>query len=266
MGCFVAADGTPLQVGPRASVQPWHPVNEGPEQVRAWRDFFVERGMKQPFRQAFRQIYLLTPAEEQALVYSNRFASHILNYQQVFALMKARRWASNYLGPYEGRFEGTAVREFGPYGLSAQFFFEAVEDDQGEERVLYCTTDQVRLVRTGDRNSTPVPLRDVPDVVFSEAMRDVDLFVGVTSIAADPTWSDRGVHRYLPYWQSVAFGDLTSAGLNRREVVAQLLPKLKMRDRCRLEGNYLVVRGRLHEYKIHLGTGNVLMSPDDRYL
>ena len=30
-----------------------------------------------------------------------------------------------------------------------------------------------------------VPLRDVPPVVLSEAMRDVDLFVGVTSIAAD---------------------------------------------------------------------------------
>ena len=30
--------------------------------------------------------------------------------------------------------------------------------------------------------------REIPPIVFSEAMRDVDLFVGVTSIGADTNW------------------------------------------------------------------------------
>jgi hypothetical protein len=42
---------------------------------------------------------------------------------------------------------------------------------------------------------------DVPLLVFTEAMRDVDLFVGVTSIGADPQWLDRGEdRRFETYW------------------------------------------------------------------
>jgi hypothetical protein len=52
----------------------------------------------------------------------------------------------------------------------------------------------------------------------------------------------------------------------RREVVEQLLPRLAIADRCSLEDRYLVVRGDLRSYKIHLGSSNILMAPNDRYL
>jgi hypothetical protein len=52
----------------------------------------------------------------------------------------------------------------------------------------------------------------------------------------------------------------------RREVLAQLVPKLAIADRCTLEDRYLVVRGDLRTYRIHLGSGNILMSPNDQYL
>jgi len=48
--------------------------------------------------------------------------------------------------------------------------------------------------------------------------------------------------------------------------LADLLPRLKIRDRCRLEDRFLVVRGDLRTYKIHLGSSNILMSPNDFYL
>jgi hypothetical protein len=35
---------------------------------------------------------------------------------------------------------------------------------------------------------------------------------------------------------------------------------------CRLDGRFLLVRGDLHEYRIHLGSANVLMEPGSRYL
>ena len=53
-----------------------------------------------------------------------------------------------------------------------------------------------------------MPLEDVPPIVFSEAMRDVDLFVGVSSIAADPAWQDHGDDRYTAYWRQASFGEL----------------------------------------------------------
>jgi hypothetical protein len=106
----------------------------------------------------------------------------------------------------------------------------------------------------------------VPAIVFSEAMRDVDLLVGVTSIAADPEWIDRGPDRLRDYWRDTTFGDLTESAVSRRELLAELLPSLRIADRCYVDEPSLVVRGRRRTYRIHLGRGNVLMEPNDRYL
>jgi len=46
----------------------------------------------------------------------------------------------------------------------------------------------------------------------------------------------------------------------------RLLPKLEVRERCRLEDRFLIVRGDRATYKIHLGSGNVMMEPGSRYL
>jgi len=59
---------------------------------------------------------------------------------------------------------------------------------------------------------------------------------------------------------------LNTASENRKTVLESLLPKLAIRDRCRLDGRFLVVRGDLHEYRIHIGSANVLIEPDSRYL
>jgi hypothetical protein len=49
-------------------------------------------------------------------------------------------------------------------------------------------------------------------------------------------------------------------------VLERLIPRLKVADRCRLTDRFLVVRGDRRSYKIHLGSGNILMEPDDQYL
>src|SRR5262249_11873130 len=122
----------------------------------------------------------------------------------------------------------------------------------------------------GTRDLSTIPAR-----AFSEAMRDVDLFVGVTSIGNDPTWADRGDRiddryrvndQYLGYWNDYAFGELGEAALGRRDLLERLLPTLPIADRARLDGRFLHVRGNLRAYKIHLGSGNILMEPNDAYL
>ena len=49
-------------------------------------------------------------------------------------------------------------------------------------------------------------------------------------------------------------------------MLERLIPRLKIADRCTLDDRFLVVRGDLRTYKIHLGSGNILMEPNDQYL
>lgn len=264
-------DGTSTPVGEGDEVRLWHPIRQPLSDVRAWRTHLTEAGQRQPFKQAFREIYLLTPAEETTGTYSNRFAAHIVRSPQLGALVRTRGWNAPHLGYWDGGYEATATKDVGEDGWRASFDYALVtNDDDGYETPSLAATDQVRFERwAGPRTGggwQPQALTEVPALVFSEAMRDVDLFVGVTSIAADPTWSDRGTAGQRDYWHAASFGDLTESAQMRKDAIAALLPRTKLRDRARLEGNFLVVSGHLRDYKIHLGSTNILMSPADTYL
>jgi hypothetical protein len=139
---------------------------------------------------------------------------------------------------------------------------------------LRLATDQVRFYPIDapeswahDRPVEPMPLEQIPALVLSEIMRDVDLFVGVASIGNDPTWSDGGPDgRFRVYWSSYSFGELSATAQTRRDLLARLLPRLAIGARATVDGRFLVVRGDLCTYKIHLGSGNILVSPTDTYL
>jgi hypothetical protein len=72
--------------------------------------------------------------------------------------------------------------------------------------------------------------------------------------------------QFNDYWQSYSFGELGVTAQLRRELLARLIPKLKIRDCCSFAERYLIVRGELNTYHIHLGSGNILMEPGSRYL
>ncbi|MFF5263078.1 DUF4132 domain-containing protein [Actinomadura viridis] len=263
---LVTVDGNALSLPDAgARVRLWHPIRATAPQVRAWRAFVTENEMVQPFKQAFREIYLLTPAEEETGVYSNRFAAHIVRYGHLYALFKERGWQSNHLGRHSDGYDGRARGLFAEGEWRACFFHEPAEEDF-TYTPAHAATDQVRFERRNGRRWAEVPLAEVPAVVFSEAMRDVDLFVAVTSIAADPAWADRGEHRHLAYWRETTFGELTASAEVRRDALARILPRTRIAGRCSLDGRYLVVRGDLRTYRIHLGSANILMEPDDSYL
>lgn len=91
--------------------------------------------------------------------------------------------------------------------------------------------------------------------------------MGVASVGNDPTWQDGGPGgRFQEYWSSYGFGELNQSAETRRLLLDRLIPRLAMADRCTLEGRFLHVKGERHTYKIHLGSGNILMSPNDQYL
>src|SRR5829696_3035526 len=272
-------------------VELWHPMHENPDEVLAWRDWLAELEIRQPFKQAHREVYLLTDAERTTRTYSNRFAAHVLKQHQFNALCAARGWKNSLRLMVDDEYP-PATRVLPAWGLRAEFWIEGLGDDYGADTTeagtyLYLLTDQVRfynidaranyahaggggyatLSRGPGAPTVPIVLEELPPLVFSEVMRDADMFVGVASVGNDPNWSDGGPEgRYRDYWASYSFGALSQTAKTRQQVLQRLIPRLKISDRCRLEGRFLLVQGDVRTYKIHLGSGNILMEPNDQYL
>jgi Domain of unknown function (DUF4132) len=291
-GRMVGRDGHALDwIDGSTRVELWHPIQEASDEVLAWRDWLAELEIRQPFKQAHREVYLLTDAERTTGVYSNRFAAHILKQHQFNALCAARGWRNKLRLMVDDAYP-PATREMPAWGLRAEFWIEGIGDNYGTDTTeagtyLYLATDQVRFYRMDARENyahaagggyspgwsgqdaaaEPVVLEEIPPLVFSEVMRDVDLFVGVASVGNDPNWSDGGPEgRYRDYWTSYSFGALSETARTRKQVLQRLIPRLKIADRCSLTKRFLVVRGDVRTYKIHLGSGNILMEPNDQYL
>jgi len=260
--------GATAQLPTSGTVALWHPIAAGAEEVSSWRTLLMgELGLRQPFKQAFREIYLLTPAERQTRLYSKRFSGHVLVYQQLYALFKQRRWTSDYFMPHGGGYEGQARRDMPEAAVMAVFEHAPLDRAAGdiEHRIDLCSTEHVWFHRLGDRAKTPIPLAEIPAVVFSEAMRDVDLFVSVTSIALETQWADREAEGLDEYRARATSGQLSAVAEVRRDVLARLLVTLSVADRCELLDRHVRVRGNLGTYRIHIGSANAFVEPD-RYL
>jgi hypothetical protein len=290
---LVGMNDKPLEVSDQAVISLWHPIDRQEEEILGWRAWLEKHEVVQPFKQAHREVYVLTDAERNTRTYSNRFAAHILRQHQFNALCLARGWKNKLRLMVDDEFP-PAMRLLPVWNLRAEYWVEGIGDGYGEDTneasVFHrLATDQVRFYRTeaaqnlahaggggygsraagpgeGDINE-PLPLEQIPALVFSEIMRDVDLFVGVASVGNDPNWADGGPEgRYRDYWQQYSFGELSATAQTRRALLERLIPRLKIADRCTLADRFLTVRGNLRSYKIHLGSGNILMTPNDQYL
>lgn len=278
-------------VVPDSEISLWHPLGEPVDDVLAWRDRLEELNIRQPFKQAWREVYLLTDAERRTETYSNRFAGHVLKQHQFNQLAALRGWRNRLRLMVDDSYP-PATRDLPEYGLRAEYWIEGVGDSYGTDTTesgsyLRVRTDQLRFypidapensahaggggyemwLPNGAAPVNPLPLEQVPPLVLSEIMRDVDLFVGVASVGNDPTWQDGGPQgRFRDYWQGYSFGELSETAKTRAEYLARLIPRLKIKDRLTLDGRFLKVRGDRRTYKIHLGSSNILMEPNDQYL
>jgi hypothetical protein len=290
-GALRAVDGAPVVSAPGTPVTLWHPVCREPAEILAWRDWLERHQNTQPFKQAHRETYRLTAAEQRTGRYSNRFAAHILRQHQFHALASQRGWR-NQLRLFVDDEYPPAIRDLPEWGLRAEFWIEGLGQDYPADLTetgafLHVTTDQMRFypagspgnlahasrgdgyTRQGDyaQDQGPIPLAEIPPLVLSEIWRDADLFVNITSLSNDPAWQDGGSDdRYREYCHSCALGELSEIAQTRAAVLRRLLPALAFGAQCTVEDNYLCITGRLHTYKIHLESGFVLMGPDDVFL
>lgn len=258
-GKLVDVAGSAKEFGAQALVELWHPSKATPEQVLAWREYLTSQQITQPFKQAHREVYLLTDAERATETHSLRFANHILNQSQFHALASQRGWAQRRGGMWDGGNENSATKKLPSLGLSVCFTANGVEQHDISLTGIY------NCVATGEVSFSGegvVRLADIDPLVFSEIMRDVDLFVSVCSISNDPNWAIRTDE----YWQEFSFGELNEMAKTRKSVLQSLLPKLAIADRVSIDGNYVIVQGVLTTYKIHIGSANILMAPNHSYL
>ncbi|OYV05769.1 MAG: hypothetical protein CFE26_09855 [Verrucomicrobiales bacterium VVV1] len=195
----------------------------------AWRSHCFDKEIVQPLRQIFREFYALAPAEIVSSSESHRFVGHLLATGPLGGLMKTRGWNSAGFDFPQPR------KSFGALGLKA--FFEV--NDCGH----YLTETQTvtsGVVYFEDTTGQRLPLETIPETVFSEVMRDVDLFVSVAQTAGDHESSKELIAQ-------------------RQALLTALVGKLKLKGVSQ-EGGHAVIEGRRSIYYIHLATGAVYLG------
>lgn len=220
-------DGAKVTVtGALFAAHPWDLFSAGT--LGRWQKAVVSRRIVQPVRQAFRELYLLTPAEVEAGTQSARFAGHRVSGARAGRLLTARSWRM------EGsEYEGTAVRRFGDY--EARLGFDEMGHYLSEDNPVTGTVSFRKGVGT-------VALADVPPLVLSEAMRDVDLIVSVAALGT----ADR------PY--------STATVAARGQLLAALADDLGLTG-VTVEGSFARVQGKRAGYRVHLGSGSIHVEP-----
>src|SRR5207248_11579888 len=140
--------GKPVSLKGETSVSLWHPIGQALDDILSWRDWLERREVVQPFKQAHREVYLLTDAERRTGTYSNRFAAHILRQHQFNALCAARGWKNKLRLMVDDDYP-PAHRLLPQWNLRAEYWIEGAGSEYGRDTTdsgafLYLSTDQLR--------------------------------------------------------------------------------------------------------------------------
>ncbi len=142
--------------------------------------FIAER--IQPFKQVFRELYVLTLNELDEGNLSRRYAGQQVNPRQALTLFGQRGWV---VDPNEG-----VQKTFHQEGISARVGFLQGAFTPAEVEGL--TLEAIAFTKRGQWEA--VKLETVPSRIFSEVMRDMDLVVSVAHAGGvDPESSTSSV-------------------------------------------------------------------------
>ena len=188
------------------------------------KDIF-DRELKQPFKQVFRELYVKT-VDEKGRDKSLRYAGHQVQPTKTVALLKTRRWI---IDGQEG-LEKVYYKE----NIIAKIF--ALADWFSPADIEAPTLEEVQFF---DRKTfKPILIDNVPDLVFTEVMRDIDLVVSVAHIGdVDP--------------------EASHSTIEMRKAIVEFNCKLFKLKNVKFSENHVLIKGERAEYSIHLGSGLV---------
>ena len=192
---------------------------------REYQKYLYDDRITQPFRQVFRELYVKT-AEEMNMLHSLRYAGNQIQPAKTVSVLKSRRWVADIEdGLQKVYYKENIVAQI--YAL-ADWFSPA--DIEAPTLEWVCFTDR----KTGEE----MKIADIPDIVFSEVMRDVDLAVSVAHAGGvDPETSHSTMEM-------------------RGAILSFVLPMFRLGN-VRVEGHHAIIEGKLAEYSVHLGSGVV---------
>jgi hypothetical protein len=184
----------------------------------------------QPFKQVFRELYILTATEKEEGNLSRRYAGQQVNPRQALALFGARGWVTN---PEEG-----VHKTFHDLGISARVGFLQGMFTPAEVEGL--TLEAIAFTRRGDWS--PLPLEEITRRVFSEVMRDLDLVVSVAHAGGvDP--------------------EASASSIESREALIRETCSLLGIQNVRVKDRHAIIDGKIGNYTIHLGSAVVHKQP-----
>ena len=188
------------------------------------KDIF-DRELKQPFKQVFRELYVKT-VDEKGRDKSLRYAGHQVQPTKTVALLKTRRWIiDGQEGLEKVYYKKNIIAKI--YALADWFSPADIEAPTLEE------------VQFFDRKTfKPILIDDVPDLIFTEVMRDIDLVVSVAHIGdVDP--------------------EASHSTIEMRKAIVEFNCKLFKLKNVKFSENHVLIKGERAEYSIHLGSGLV---------
>lgn len=191
-----------------------------------WRDMqalIFDREIVQPFKQVFRELYVKT-AEETNALHSMRYAGNQIQPQRTVGVLKNRRWVADV--------EEGLQKIYYKENIIATIF--ALADWFSPSDVEAPTLEYVAFI---DRKTfKPMKISEVPDIIFSEVMRDVDLAVSVAHVGGvDP--------------------EMSHSTVEMRRAIAEFSCKLFKLDNVSFTDSHALIKGTRAEYSVHLGSG-----------
>lgn len=191
----------------------------------SYQKYLFDNQMRQPFKQVFRELYVKLP-EELGLKASRMFAGNQIQPQKTVGCLKGRRWIADYEeGLQKVYYKENIVARI--YALADWFSPSDVE------------MPTLEWVEFSDRKTfKSLKIEEVPDLIYSEVMRDVDLAVSVAHAGGvDPETSHSTIEM-------------------RRAIVEFNLPLFKI-ENVTLKDSHAMIRGTRGNYNVHLGSGVV---------
>lgn len=187
--------------------------------------YLFDRQIRQPFKQVFRELYVKLP-EEQGQKYSRMFAGNQIEPQKTVGCLKGRRWTADYEeGLQKVYYKENIVARI--YAL-ADWFSPSDAEAPALEWVEF----------SHRKTYEPLTIDEVPDRIYSEVMRDVDLAVSVAHAGGvDPETS----HSTLEMRRAIAEFNLPLFGLKN----------------VTFTESHAVIAGTRANYTVHLGSGVV---------